>query len=116
MVAGSAVAGPVRDASMVKWGPRVKPEGKEFRVARCRLLEHSRLERFGEEQAACNASEDQREIGGAEADRCKQRLGDGALPDGGGDFAAVADQLADQVEQTAAAAGLGGWGWGFGRG
>jgi hypothetical protein len=69
-------------------------------------------------QAAGDAREDQREIGGAEAGFGEDRVGGGALADGGGEFAAVVDQLADQGEQAAAAAGLGrwGWDWGFGHG
>ncbi len=80
--------------------------------------EHPRLERAGEMQAAGDAREDQREIGGAEAGFGEDRVGGGALADGGGEFAAVVDQLADQGEQAAAAAGLGrwGWDWGFGHG
>ena len=56
------------------------------------------------------------QIGGAEAGFGEDGVGGGALADGGGEFAAVVDQLADQAEQAAAAAGLGGRGWGFGRG
>ena len=78
-------------------------------------LEYSRLERIGEEQAMGDAREDQREIGGAEAGLGEDGLGGGALADGGDELAAEVDQLADQGEQTAAAAGLGGWVWGFGR-
>jgi len=51
-------------------------------------LEYSRLERIGEEQAMGDAREDQREIGGAEADLREDGLGGGVLADGGGDFAA----------------------------
>jgi hypothetical protein len=63
-------------------------------------------------QAAGDAREDQREIGGAEAGFGEDRVGGSALADGGGEFAAVFDQLADQGEQAAATAGLRSWGFG----
>src|SRR5271166_1862412 len=78
--------------------------------------EHPRFERVGELQAAGDAREDQREIGGAEAALGEGGVGGDAPADRGDEFAAVVDQLADQAEQTEATAGFGGQGWGFGRG
>ena len=64
------------------------PGGPRSRVEVGSALEYSRLERIGEEQAMGDAREDQREIGGAEADLREDGLGGGVLADGGGDFAA----------------------------
>jgi hypothetical protein len=58
-------------------------------------------------QAAGDACEDQCDIGGTEAGNDGARVGEGALADGGREFAAIVDQLADQAEQVCRAAGLG---------
>jgi hypothetical protein len=60
-------------------------------------------------QAAGDACEDQRDIGGAEAGYDGAGVGEGALADRGGEFAAVVDQLADEAEQVRRAAGPGRW-------
>ena len=57
-------------------------------------------------QAAGDAREDQRDVGGAEADVYGGGVGGGARADRGGEFLAVVDQLADKGEQAAGAAGL----------
>jgi hypothetical protein len=77
--------------------------------------QHSLLERLGDEQAAKDPAEDQRQIGGAKADFGEEGIGGGALADGGGEFAAIIDQLVDQVQQTAARGGLGDRSLGCGR-
>jgi hypothetical protein len=56
-------------------------------------------------QAAGDACEDQCDIGGTEAGNDGARVGEGALADGGREFAAIVDQLADQAEQVRRAAG-----------
>ena len=78
--------------------------------------EEPRLERVGAVQAAGDACEDQRDIGGAEAAADGGGVGEGAAADRGGEFAAVVDELADEAEQVGRAAGLGGWIRGVGRG
>ena len=79
------------------------------RVQAVGVAEEPRFERVGAVQAAADACEDQRDIGGAEADADGGGVGEGALPDRGGEFAAVVDELADEAEQAGRAAGLGGW-------
>ena len=69
-------------------------------------LEHACLERVGALHAAGDAREDHREVDGAEAAQGEDGLGGGALADGGGEFAAVVDQPADQAEQAATAGWL----------
>ena len=69
--------------------------------------EHSRLKRLGEVQAAGDAREDHRKIGGAEAGSGEDGIGGDALADRGCECRAVVDQLADEGEQAAGAAGLG---------
>ena len=66
-------------------------------------------------QAAGDARQDQRDIGGAEAGYDGGGVGEGAAPHRGGEFAAVVDQLVDEVDQARGAAGLGGWIRGVGR-
>ena len=82
--------------------------------------EHSRLKRLGEVQAADDAREDHRKIGSAEAGSGEDGIGGDALADRGCECRAVVDQLADEGEQAAGAAGLrlgpGGWLWGGGCG
>jgi hypothetical protein len=68
--------------------------------------EHSRLKRLGEVQAAGDAREDHRKIGGAEARSGEDGIGGDALADRGCECRAVVDQLADEGEQAAGAAGL----------
>jgi hypothetical protein len=74
------------------------------------------LQRVGAVQAAGDASKDQRYVGGAEAAYDGGGIGEGALPDRGGEFLAVVDELVDEFEQAPRAARLGGWIRGFGRG
>ena len=62
------------------------------------------LEQEGALQALGNAREDQRDIGGAEG--VGDGGGDASLAQGGGEFAAIVDESADDVEQA-----LGGGGW-----
>jgi hypothetical protein len=80
------------------------------------VAEEPRFERIGAVQAAGDAREDQRHIGGAEAATDDDGVGEGAAADCGGEFAAVVDQLSDEAEQVGRAAGLGGWIRGVGRG
>jgi hypothetical protein len=58
-------------------------------------------------QAAGDAREDQRDVGGAEARSGEDGIGGDALADRRDEFLAVVDQLADEGEQAAGAAGLG---------
>jgi hypothetical protein len=84
-----------------------------------------RLEGRGAQQAAGDAGEDQRDVGGAElpAVDCGV-VAEAALTKGGGEEGAVGDELADEAEQAAGAAGpvlacrsgLGGWVWHWYRG
>ena len=75
--------------------------------------EHARFKRLGEAQAAGDAREDHRKIGGAEAGSGEAGIGGDALADRGCECRAVVDQLADEGEQAAGATGLrvglGGW-------
>ena len=68
-------------------------------------------------QAAGDAREDQRDVGGAEANFYGEGVGEGAPADRGGQFLAVVDQLADDGEQAPGAAGFrcfgGRWGGGW---
>ena len=80
------------------------------------VAEEPRFERVGAVQAAGDACEDQRDVGGAEAAYDGTGVGEGALAERGGEFAAVVDELADEAEEVAGAAGLGGWIEGVGRG
>jgi hypothetical protein len=69
-------------------------------------------------QAAGDARENHRKIGGAEAGSGEDGIGGDALADRRDECRAVVDQLADEGEQAAGAAGLGvelgGWLWGGG--
>src|ERR1700722_18669604 len=67
------------------------------------------LQRVGAEEAAGDASEDQCNVGGAEAAYDGGGVGEGAPPDRGGEFAAVVDQLVDEFEQVPRAGRGGGW-------
>jgi hypothetical protein len=68
-------------------------------------------------QATRDAREDQRDIARAErAHGGGEISGDAGLPQRGGEFLAVLDEPADEVEQAPGAAGLSGGGWGGGRG
>jgi hypothetical protein len=69
------------------------------RVQAVGVAEEPRFERIGAVQAAGDAREDQRDIGGAEAGYDGAGVGEGALPDRGGEFLAVVDELADEAEQ-----------------
>jgi hypothetical protein len=70
-------------------GCRSSPAGLRFRVELGSAAEYSRLERFGEEQAAGDAREDHCEIDGVETGFNEVGVGGGALADGGGEFAAA---------------------------
>ena len=59
-------------------------------------------------QAAGDAGEDLRDIGGAKAAPDGVGIGEGAPPDRGGELPAVFDEFADEVEQAPRAARLGG--------
>ena len=85
------------------------------RVQAVGVAEEPRFERVGAVQASGNACEDQCRIGGAEAGYHGAGVGEGAPPDRGGEFLAVVDQLADEVDEPRRAAGLGGWIRGVGR-
>ena len=74
------------------------------------------LQRVGAVQAAGDASEDQRDVGGAEAASDGGGVGEGAPTDRGGEFAAVVDELVDEGEEGRRTARLGGWIRGFGGG
>ena len=78
------------------------------RVQAVGVAEEPRFERVGAVQAAGDACEDPRDIGGAEAGYDGAGVGEGAPADRGGEFLAVVDQLADEAEQVGRAAGLGG--------
>ena len=64
------------------------------------------FQRTGQTQAAGDACKDHREIGGAERPgHGADVVGSGAPPQRVGEFEAIVDQLADQAEQAAGAAG-----------
>ena len=64
------------------------------------------FERGGAKQAAGDAREDQRDIGGAEVSRDDGEVrGGGVLLQRAGKFLAVVDELADEAEQAPGAAG-----------
>ncbi len=86
-------------------GDEAPPGG---RVQAVGVAEEPRSERVGAVQAAGDACEDQRDIGGAEAGYDGAGVGEGALADRGGEFAAVVDQLADEAEQGSPS-GWAGW-------
>jgi hypothetical protein len=71
-------------------------------------------------QAAGDARQDHRKVGGAEAGCGEDGIGGDALADRRDECRAVVDQLADEGEQAAGAAGLrvglGSWLWGGGCG
>jgi hypothetical protein len=70
------------------------------RVEAVGVAEEPLFERVGAMQAAGDACEDQRGVGGAEAAADRDGVGEGAPPDRGGEFAAVIDELADEAEQA----------------
>ena len=78
--------------------------GRGFRVRAVGALEQPCLERVGALQATGDGGQDQRDIGGAEAEFDGGEVG-GALLQRCGQLPAVVDQLADQAEQAADRAG-----------
>ena len=75
------------------------------------------FESAGQMQTAGDAAEDQRKIVATEGAPGKNRVAGDALADRVGEFLAVIDEFADQVEQAARAAGsvrAGRWGIGYG--
>ena len=68
---------------------------------------HPVLEGLRAMQAAGDTRKDQRDVGGAEARSGEDGIGGDALADRRDEFLAVVDQLADEGEQVAGAAGLG---------
>ena len=70
------------------------------------MVDQPFLQRAGQTQATGDACHDHREIGGAERpDHGADVIGSGAPPQCVGEFEAVVDELADQAEQAAGAAG-----------
>lgn len=86
--------------------------GSEWRVEARGVADEAFFQRLGAMQALGDAGENQCQVGAAELARDGGRA---LLPQGGGEFAAVVDQLADEGEEAADAA-FGGWvGWSGGR-
>jgi hypothetical protein len=83
-------------------------------AAACGAGEQDTLQRGGAQDAATQAGEDQREIGGAEAAGNRRKTGcGGAVAGGVGEVAAVVQQDADDVQECRDARGrrerMGGW-------
>ena len=71
-----------------------------------RAADEPGFERVGQKQAAGDASEDQRDVAGAEiACDGEQVCGGGALLQGVGEVLALVDELAEEAEQAAGPAG-----------
>jgi hypothetical protein len=78
----------------------------EFFVQAVAMLKELHFQRGSELEAAGDAREDQRDI--AAAEQARGEIGAAVRAEGAGEFLAVVDEFADEVEEAAEVAGLGG--------
>ena len=84
--------------------------GRRVRVQARGVLKDPFLECLGTKQAAGDPREDARDVDSGEAAYEREVSGFATLAEGGGEFLAVADELADEAEKAACAGEAGCWG------